>query len=698
MSMIGVDYGVLNQRGSPSWFSDIYANIPTAGYKGRMFISTDTFAFYRDTGTGWDLIGGPGTGTITGSGASGQVSYFNGSSTLAGSNNLFWDNTNGRLGIGTATPSAALDIHATGTNAQFNGTGTNNATLVFQNAGSSKWSIGNVYGAGSNTFRIYNNITSASALTIDNTTNAISSEGTGSYGGVISLKQGSLTSAGTGYTTLASKSAGQLLIYFGDTNLYGATILNTSLTASRSYTLPDANGTLALTSNIPANIVTGTGVSNQVAYWSGTSTQTGSNNFLFDNTNGTLTFLGLNSSQFAFSNGKFSSTRTSAAINLTFSAENRQTPAADVGSSYGFYGGTSGNNTIAEMKAAWEGSSINNSYFSILTTLSGSSNEKLRITSAGYVGINTTTPSYFLDVNGNARLTGSLLIDNGLGTNQIYLPKSSGDVYGTIQTQVGGNKFSLGNVSAIGTLGTPNITWTSGALVGINNVSPSYELDVTGSLRSTTTSYLATTSGNVGIGTITSVDYPLTIKTNTSANSLKILARSSGDSSVSWNSSDNITQYAHIDIGSSYFQIYASNSQPLQFFLGGTEKARITSGGNLLIGTTTDGGQKLQVTGQIRSTGAMNLNTSDIVYATGTTTIFTITSEVNSHYLVVGHDPNSTGIYASAIVIVNGTGGISNVISLGSAGGLTITGTGTTVQMINVGAAANGRNSIIRMR
>jgi hypothetical protein len=66
-----------------------------------MFISIDTYAFYRDTGTGWDLIGGPGTGTITGSGATGQVSYFNGSSTLAGSNNLFWDNTNARLGIGT---------------------------------------------------------------------------------------------------------------------------------------------------------------------------------------------------------------------------------------------------------------------------------------------------------------------------------------------------------------------------------------------------------------------------------------------------------------------------------------------------------------------------------------------------------------------------------------------------------------------
>ena len=53
MSTISVDYDVLNQRGTPAWFSDVYANLPTAGYTGRMFVSTDTFEFYRDTGTAW---------------------------------------------------------------------------------------------------------------------------------------------------------------------------------------------------------------------------------------------------------------------------------------------------------------------------------------------------------------------------------------------------------------------------------------------------------------------------------------------------------------------------------------------------------------------------------------------------------------------------------------------------------------------
>jgi hypothetical protein len=47
---------------------------------------------------------------ISGSGASGQVAYWTGTSAQSGSNNLFWDNANGRLGIGTNAPSTALHL------------------------------------------------------------------------------------------------------------------------------------------------------------------------------------------------------------------------------------------------------------------------------------------------------------------------------------------------------------------------------------------------------------------------------------------------------------------------------------------------------------------------------------------------------------------------------------------------------------
>lgn len=51
---------------------------------------------------------------ITGSGVAGQVAYFTGATTQGGSNNLFWDASNSRLGIGTNTPSWSLDISTAG--------------------------------------------------------------------------------------------------------------------------------------------------------------------------------------------------------------------------------------------------------------------------------------------------------------------------------------------------------------------------------------------------------------------------------------------------------------------------------------------------------------------------------------------------------------------------------------------------------
>jgi hypothetical protein len=55
------------------------------------------------------------TAGITGSGAAGQVAYWNGTSSQTGSNNLFWDAANARLGIGTNAPSVDLHLKKAGT-------------------------------------------------------------------------------------------------------------------------------------------------------------------------------------------------------------------------------------------------------------------------------------------------------------------------------------------------------------------------------------------------------------------------------------------------------------------------------------------------------------------------------------------------------------------------------------------------------
>jgi len=51
------------------------------------------------------------TNPITGTGASGQVAFFNGTNSQTGDNGLFWDNTNKRLGVGTTTPAATLHVN-----------------------------------------------------------------------------------------------------------------------------------------------------------------------------------------------------------------------------------------------------------------------------------------------------------------------------------------------------------------------------------------------------------------------------------------------------------------------------------------------------------------------------------------------------------------------------------------------------------
>ena len=187
-----VHFEVLNQLGTPMMYSDTLANRPSAGITGRIFYRTDSpYGIYRDNGSSWDQIAGSGGGAgVTGSGTATRVAFWDSSSSISSNANLYWDNTNSRLGINTATPGVALDIHSTGTAAHFNGTGTNNSYILFQNAGSGKWQIGNTYSAGTNYFRIYDSVNAVERLKIQNdgqlttTTNITASGSSTGYQGI----------------------------------------------------------------------------------------------------------------------------------------------------------------------------------------------------------------------------------------------------------------------------------------------------------------------------------------------------------------------------------------------------------------------------------------------------------------------------------------------------------------------------------
>lgn len=182
MAGLTVHFEVLNQLNTPTLYADTLVNRPTPSIVGRIFFRTDSpFGIYRDTGSSWDLIANPDTTGISGSGVAGQVPYFTGATTIGGTNNLFWDSANNRLGIGTATPGVPLDVHGTGTQLQLNGTGTNNSFAVFQNSGTGKWRIGNNYSTGTNYFSIYDTTNAVETIKITpGATNVLTF--TGSFG------------------------------------------------------------------------------------------------------------------------------------------------------------------------------------------------------------------------------------------------------------------------------------------------------------------------------------------------------------------------------------------------------------------------------------------------------------------------------------------------------------------------------------
>jgi hypothetical protein len=166
------------------------AAFPLVGVADTIYIALDTNVLYRwDTGltsyvelspniinslvfndaNGFDgtisLVGSVATLTITTALTAGSVPFIGSSGALTQDNaNLFFDDTNNRLGINTNSPTTALDIFGSGIIGRVNGTSTNNAFLGFASAGTNKWSIGNVQS--DHRFRIYSEANTAELVSV----------------------------------------------------------------------------------------------------------------------------------------------------------------------------------------------------------------------------------------------------------------------------------------------------------------------------------------------------------------------------------------------------------------------------------------------------------------------------------------------------------------------------------------------------
>jgi hypothetical protein len=563
--------------------------LPTAGFKGRMFISTDTFAFYRDTGTGWDLIGGPGTGTLTGSGVSGQVSFFNGTQTITGNNNLFWDNVNSRLGINTATPGQPLDIHSTGnTLVQLNNTSTGNSNISFQNQDVAKWRVGNVYNAGANSFDIQNAGLLTNAISINSTTNNVN---------------------------------------------FGSTIGNGTYT----YTLPSATGTIALTSNLSSYLPLAGGI------------MTGS--ILLNNN------LAISGQLFATS---------SYASMISMSPSNKVV--IDSNSQGVLFGGTIGQGAYTYTLPSATGTLALTSQISGYLPLTGGTltgGLYINPTNTGIVGLDVASNTTIIRSDNLEGFKRQLEITMGSGTLVQLTAKGFGATYVT-------DLAFYTSASGTGVNSSPAIYLTGGNRVGIKTGTPSYDLDVTGTFRATSTAIFGSTIGN---GTYT---YTLPGATGTLALTSDIPSLANY---VTLNGTQTITGAKTFQT-STIFSSTIGNGTYTYTLPSATGTLALTSqiSGYLpLTGGTLTGGLNLTYNSPQIILNASTGGTNGLYFNENSVAVGNITSNANFFQL--------TNFSSGGWLFKNSVG--TNVLTISDNGGFTLTGANAVVISSQTGSSSN---------
>ena len=418
------------------------------------------------------------------------------------------------------------------------------------------------------------------------------------------------------------------------------------------------------------NPVTGTGASGQVAFWNGTNSQTGDNGLFWDNTNKRLG-VGMNSPTLSLT-VRGNSANTNVISGTTIQNVSSFQPSNQTGNlTFGF-------NTTTADAYIYSGYDLGSIIFA--TRIAPNNFERWRITATGILQSNgaqtiqTSSGALTLQPTGGVNLaTSSGNVGIGTNTPAAKLHTSTtttGNSVGALlanPNQAGtadsvSLNFGLGRSVDSFLFSIPAITfgkeqqWTSAGSTVDGYLSFSTMLN-----ESVTERMRITSGGNVGLGVTPSAwgspfiafqlgTFNQYIAGQTNAADMKLGTNhyyGSGNYRYG-NSTDRAARY---DIGNNGFAWNIAPSGTAGNAISFTQAMTLTSGGNVLIGTTTDNGQKLQVIGNTYSEG-LHIATGQFVQGGSATNTFYTFSNISVNRVFL-------------ITLRQSGGGSNNVVAIG---------------------------------
>jgi hypothetical protein len=564
------------------------------------------------------------TNPVTGTGASGQVTFFNGTSTVTGSNNHFWDATNNRLGIGLVNPQRSIEI--------FNSTADNHLRLS-GNAPSVSMGeavTGSIYQAKFGLVTVNGQFVTA-----------------GVAGDFVIISQTGATIIGTSSTEkMRVQSSGNVSInntndtfkldVTGTARLTGQLRLESTITdGTNTYTLPSATGTLALTSALSGYLpLTGGTLTGALTVTNGRINLNGNSSdgkaimALGDATYPTATIGAFNTGGTVLIAGQSGTGMTIGTTGAaTFSSS------VTVNGNIVYINGGQPETRYAENDVGalplglWR-TVLGGDAFYVQKNTAVAGDFSTAINCLQFINTGAATFSSSVSVGDFFRLTKASSVDIQAYTGAAYTNLNYDAASHNWQTSGGTAKMVLTSAGLVG-IGTTS----PGNILTINKGASSGYIQLIGLSRNL---YLGQDS--TGAAIYSDGDAPMYFSTNATE---KMRITSGGNVGIGTTSPSvalqvdasggGIIRATRLGAGSAYVQLEAdgtngtlTSSAALIMNAGGSERTRITSGGNVLIGTTSDTGQKLIVSG--------NININGLATTTGKT--------ANSYYMPIYLDNN----------------------------------------------------------